>query len=119
MDPLFLSFDVRAAFPSMSQTWLRMVLERSRLPQGILWVVLALSSDAVAHVPVGSEIIPMFTITAGVPQGCPLSGSLWALGFDPFLRHLVAPFPSKEAATLGACADDVGVVLNQIRFLPL
>eukprot|EP00959_Pyramimonas_sp_CCMP1952_P282217 5898707-Pyramimonas_sp.AAC.1 len=72
---------------------------------------------------------------AGVAQGCPLSGSLWALTFDPFLHHLctgnmegygsvmaadgfdvgnidypMATGPVEMAPLIaGACADDVGV----------
>eukprot|EP00959_Pyramimonas_sp_CCMP1952_P437106 9151826-Pyramimonas_sp.AAC.1 len=116
--PIFLSFDIKAAFPSMSQTWLRLVLERHRMHIGFFYAINALAAGALSHLSVGSEVVPMFDITSGVPQGCPLSGSLWALGFDPLLRHLVRPFPSKEDASLGACADDVGVVLNDIMLMP-
>eukprot|EP00959_Pyramimonas_sp_CCMP1952_P278975 5832737-Pyramimonas_sp.AAC.1 len=45
-DPLFLSFDIKAAFSSMSQTWLRLVLERCRLPRSFLWAIAALAADS-------------------------------------------------------------------------
>eukprot|EP00959_Pyramimonas_sp_CCMP1952_P357206 7479734-Pyramimonas_sp.AAC.1 len=117
----------------MSQQWLRMVLVRFNISQGYLNAIQALGMEAVGYLKVGSERHRLFEISRGVPQGCPLSGTLWALGMDPMCRHLAAacergsqilepvPWPagSREERieqivpspplrlNAGACADDV------------
>eukprot|EP00959_Pyramimonas_sp_CCMP1952_P352036 7375827-Pyramimonas_sp.AAC.1 len=94
--PRFGSFDFRVVFPSMSQQWLRAVLRRFGLPQGHLNALEALPEGSVGYFNVGSQRVRLFGTSRGVPHGCPLSGTLWALGMDPLVRHLVQ---SCEAAS--------------------
>eukprot|EP00959_Pyramimonas_sp_CCMP1952_P213120 4459246-Pyramimonas_sp.AAC.1 len=63
----------------------------------------ALMCNAVGFLRVGSEVRELFSLSSGVPQGCPLSGAPWALGMDPLVRALVS---SLEAA--GGSEDDLG-----------
>eukprot|EP00959_Pyramimonas_sp_CCMP1952_P395716 8291592-Pyramimonas_sp.AAC.1 len=86
--PIFVSFDVKAAFPSMSQIWLRKVLQRFLLPEPCVCATRALMCNAVGFLRVGSEVRELATLSSGVPHGCPLSGALWALGMDPLVRAL-------------------------------
>ena len=51
-------------------------------------------------------------ITSGIKQGCPMSGSLWCIVFDPIIRALVELV--KEVGSLSAFADDIGVSVGDI-----
>eukprot|EP00959_Pyramimonas_sp_CCMP1952_P311586 6520899-Pyramimonas_sp.AAC.1 len=53
----------------------------------------------------------MFAIESGVAQGCPASGSVWAIALDPITRHPHAdPGCDPHSNYLGACADDLGIM---------
>eukprot|EP00959_Pyramimonas_sp_CCMP1952_P176827 3695929-Pyramimonas_sp.AAC.1 len=39
-------------------------------------------------------------VSSGVAQGCPLSGTIWALSMDPFARHIQSQLTSPEALAL-------------------
>eukprot|EP00959_Pyramimonas_sp_CCMP1952_P199060 4163580-Pyramimonas_sp.AAC.1 len=58
----------------------------------------------------------MFAIESGVAQGCPASGSAWAIAMDPLVRHLAFFIehpdgtPDFDKGYLGVCADDTGLL---------
>eukprot|EP00959_Pyramimonas_sp_CCMP1952_P013274 280092-Pyramimonas_sp.AAC.1 len=105
--PLLLSFDFRAAFPSLSRRWLELVLVHYGVPLGVCWAIGALYTAPIAFARFGDmPHTPMCELGSGVLQGCPLSGSLWALAMDPLLRHLHRLFPSIDHGVVRACADD-------------
>eukprot|EP00959_Pyramimonas_sp_CCMP1952_P417332 8743729-Pyramimonas_sp.AAC.1 len=86
--PVFISFDVCAAFPSMSWIWIQSVLDHHKIATGFLMAIRALYHDMQSWTWCGDSLQFLFHVSAGVAQGCPLPGSLWALTFDPFLHHL-------------------------------
>ena len=51
------------------------------------------------------------SISSGIKQGCPMSGSLWRIVLDPIIRALVELIKEvvKEVGSLSAFADDIGV----------
>jgi hypothetical protein len=55
-----------------------------------------------------------FEIKAGIKQGCPASGSLFALALDPFLRMMLLRIPMR-LSTVVAFADDLAAVLFQLH----
>jgi len=131
--PALLTFDVRAAFPSVCRKWMMLVLDRCGLCEGALTLISAMYDKQLAWLRVGDEMMEAFTVTAGVGQGCPMSGSLWALLFSPFLEHLsfvldlpwrweswkpVLPIVKRKGDVEG-CADDVGVVIRDLSMLAL
>ncbi|CAK0797624.1 unnamed protein product [Prorocentrum cordatum] len=113
--PCFLSYDVQAAFPSMNWQWIAAVLLHHCLPAGYICAIWALYHDLQVSAWFGDEFRYLFQVSAGVAQGRPLSGTLWALCFDAFLFHIAegidASEPPCDHLDAGACADDVGVVL--------
>ena len=71
----------------------------------------------VGFIRVGATRVLSLPIRSGVAQGCPLSGTLWALGLDPFLRLLSRALPSRSLGSLGACADDIGTILRSLALV--
>ena len=58
-------------------------------------------------------------IMSGVLQGCPLSGLLFVLILDPFLRAIEGQLESPGLALTRACADDIGAVVYEISTLKI
>ena len=56
----------------------------------------------------GSTVGLEFQVTSGIKQGCPMSGDIWCLIFDPFARALLFALRSIDAS-LSAFADDLGI----------
>ena len=48
-------------------------------------------------------------LASGILQGCPTSGALWALCFDPLVRAMIDAVPMGRVF---AFADDVLILLN-------
>ena len=118
--PVLALFDIMAAFPSVAHRWIRVVLNRACLHLGLRNLIFCLYSLASAVGPQkgeDGESIFLYWIWRGVLQGCPLSGFIWAIVFDPFLRILMASFQDPGYGVLRACADDVGAALKHIKFL--
>eukprot|EP00959_Pyramimonas_sp_CCMP1952_P173297 3621383-Pyramimonas_sp.AAC.1 len=58
---------------------------------------------------------PLLTAASGVAQACTLSGALWALVFDPFIRGTKHGLERIGRGLISACADDLGIVLAALR----
>eukprot|EP00959_Pyramimonas_sp_CCMP1952_P128917 2696033-Pyramimonas_sp.AAC.1 len=58
---------------------------------------------------------PFFIASSGVAHGCPLSGAIWALIFDPPLTGINDYFKTVQRGIATACADDLGCVLACLR----
>eukprot|EP00973_Karenia_brevis_P023818 3285794-Karenia_brevis.AAC.1 len=56
-------------------------------------------------------------VTSGVSQGCPLSGSLWAIAFHPILEIFQRKIEEPGLGVVRACADDVGCALLSMQSL--
>ena len=57
----------------------------------------------------------LILITSGVLQGCGLSGTLFAISMDPFLRQAEEEVERIQLGTVRACADDVGAAIRSLR----
>ena len=80
--PMLLFFDIAAAFPSLSHKFLFVMLQYIGCPAGL---VAALRSFYTGVTGISMAGTFLFKILSGVLQGCPLSGSLFALSFDCFI----------------------------------
>ena len=64
-------------------------------------------------------VLFMFLIRflSGVLQGCPASGLSFNNAIDPFLASFDKALRSRHAGIVRACADDIGIVLKQLKHL--
>eukprot|EP00959_Pyramimonas_sp_CCMP1952_P469406 9494877-Pyramimonas_sp.AAC.1 len=72
--------------------------------------------QAFYHMPIallemGGTRRPIFLVSSGAAQGCPLVGTIWALIFDPALIGINDFFKRIQGGIATACADDLGCVL--------
>lgn len=105
-------FDTAAAFPSLSHEWRWESLYSLRMPTWLIATVQALYAESVATIVwnvVQSGV--RLPILAGIKQGCPASGTLWALAYDPIVRALCWAVPH-DLGCFGVFADDIRVALR-------
>jgi len=110
-------FDFTAAFPSVSHAWLFQVLKSIRMPRGLLYLVKAMYLDNRAYVSLNGSVKYLFTVTAGVLQGCPLSAALFNFALDPLLWLFAQVVVEPGLGHVFACADDLAAVLRSLANL--
>ena len=110
-------WDLAAAFPSVAHAWLFMVLRARGVPIGLIDLIDSMYRLVSAFMVCGGRFRFLFWILAGVLQGCPLSGMLFAIVMDPFLVKLDAELCRPQLGTVRACADDVGAALRHLSSL--
>eukprot|EP00959_Pyramimonas_sp_CCMP1952_P046998 981168-Pyramimonas_sp.AAC.1 len=74
-------------------------------PEFVLNAIKTLYAKVATTILLGGVSHCSFRILRGIKQGCPLSGSAFALGFDPMLRLLCLRLP-RPVHLRGAFADD-------------
>ena len=80
--------DFAAACPSVNHSWIFSVLENTGLPSFLCRFLRSIYSDSITHVEFVGEERGQFLMARGVRQGCPASGFLFAMAFDPIFRWL-------------------------------
>lgn len=115
--------DFATAFPSLAHGWLFSVMTAAGLPEAIIRVVIFLYSKQVTYFMVAGELVAEVALERGVKQGCPLSGTLFAMAVDPLLRRL-AQGPGPLQQWVFAYADDLAIVFRALcvglaRLLPV
>ena len=80
--------DFAAAYPSVNPPWIFSVLEKTELPDFISRFLRNIYSDSITHVEFAGTTRGQFLTARGVRQGCPASGFLFAMAFDPIFRWL-------------------------------
>lgn len=83
------------------------------LPPGLLRVIVALCSECRSLLLFGVVVVGEIVVTGGVKQGCPMSGRLFAMAMDPFLRRLLSR-SIVDLMRLTAYADDIALVLANL-----
>ena len=111
-DGAVILLDFAAAFPSISQKFLRKALAHIGMPPSALRLLDALYYKTECVIQVGGVRFAGFAQQGGIRQGCPLSPLLFVAAMDGLLRLLPRRVP---AAVPKAFADDTAVLLQNLR----
>ena len=105
-----------AAYPSVNHSWIFSVIEITGLHAFICRFLPSIYKDTITHVEFAGAERGQFLIARGVRQGCPASGFLFAVAFDPIFRWLQESIIPKNPDNLdflqpaqSAYADDLAV----------
>jgi endonuclease/exonuclease/phosphatase family metal-dependent hydrolase len=102
-------FDFAAAFPSLAHRWIFTVLRTMQFPEWLIDIIKRLYGVCSIELLYGAVSHQPFCALAGIKQGCPLSGTLFALALDPFLRMICLTIPA-HLGMVTAFADDIAIV---------
>ena len=111
--PCGVFLDQAAAFSSISRQWMIRVLWLMGAHEWLVSGVLGLYTGGSAAFVLGGSTRRSLVLGAGIRQGCPASGSLWALAFDPIVVMLVDILG--DEGFVRAFADDFGLALRDVR----
>jgi hypothetical protein len=104
--------DFAAAFPSVSQQFLRAALRHVGFPPAALRFVDALYYKNGCRIQVKGSNFDGFAMTGGIRQGCPLSPLLFITAMDGLLRVIVRKV---AGAKVKAFADDTAVIVRSLK----
>jgi hypothetical protein len=117
-------WDFKAAFPSIKHAWIHMVFKVYGFPNGFCLFLDPLLSHNFAIFASAGIYSFLYLILAGIVQGCPSAGMIFAVAADPFflLSDLQAKFvdmrsPPSPLLAFRGCADDIGGALASYKFL--
>ena len=116
--------DFACAYPSVNHTCIFSLLEKAGLPVFIRQFLRMIHSNSVTDVEFAGKTGGQFHMARGVRQGCPASGFLLVMAFDPIFRWLFDSVIPKDPALHDllppvprACADDFFVAALSFRVL--
>lgn len=117
--PVLAFFDFAAAFSSVLHSWIMIIIEESRTPDGLRQIIKAMYRFVECGTVVDGVLRFLYFILSGVMQECPLSGLIFAIVVDSFQSKFVKEAENTGAAVFRACADDIGAAQHDIRALGL
>ena len=116
--------DFAAAYPSVNHSWIFSVIENTGLPAFLCRFLRNIYRDSITHVEFAGAKRGQFLMAKEVRQGCPASGFLFAMAFDPIFRWLQETTIPKNPDNLDflqpaqcAYADDLAVASSSFRGL--
>ena len=116
--------DFAAAYPSVTNSWIFSVIENTGFPDFLCRFLRSIYSDSITHLEFAGADRGQFLMARGVRQGCPASGFLFAMAFDPFFRWLQEAVIPRNLDNLNflqpaqcAYADDLAVAASSFRGL--
>ena len=116
--------DFAAAYPNVNHSWIFSVLEHTGLPDFLCRFLRSIEKDSITHVEFAGAERGQFLMARGVRQGCPASGFLFAMAFDPIFRWFQESFVPKNVDNLEflqpeqrAYADDLAIASSSFRDL--
>ena len=108
-NPVAVFFDFGAAFPSLAQRFLWILLAAIGFPPEVVKALQELYRDNLHYWRFKNVLRALFKVESGVKQGCPFSTALFVLAMDPFIAALAASIGPRGC--LRVYADDIAVVL--------
>ena len=116
--------DFAPAYPSVNHSWIFSVLGNTGLPGFLRRFLRCIYRDSITHVEFAGAERGQFRMARGVRQGCPASGFLFAMAFDPTFRWLQESIIPRNLDNLEflqpaqcAYADDLAVASSSFREL--
>ena len=116
--------DFAAAYPSVNHSWIFHVLERAELPEFSCRFLRMIYCNSTTHVEFAGRTRGQVPMVRVFRQGCPASGFLFAMAFDPIFRWLEntiisrnPPSPDFLQPVPCAYADDFAVAASSFRLL--
>jgi hypothetical protein len=116
VSPIMCFLDLAAAFPSILHDYMMQVLDNFLGSHPLRDMIGNIYKDTSCDMLVRGTLVPGFKVLCGVRQGCPLSGTLFALTFHPIIVALSDAI-FKVSMHIGhdifAYADDLALVLHE------
>ena len=116
--------DFAAAYPSVNHSWIFSVLENTGLPGFLCRFLRSIYRDSITHVEFAGAERGQFLMARGVRQGCPSTGFLIAMAFDPIFRWLQESIITRNVENLEflqptqcAYANDLAIASSSFREL--
>lgn len=111
--PAGILLDFAQAFPSLAHQWMWAAINALGVCTEFHSLLHVLYFELITTVFFDNSELNTIKIAAGIKQGCPLSGTLFAIAVDPLVRaHLDITL---HYATICLFADDVALVLRCLR----
>jgi hypothetical protein len=110
-------FDFCTAFPALAHRWIFLVLDAMLVPLQITDSIRKLYNACSARMMFNGNLVGNIQILSGIKQGCPMSGSIFALAIDPLIRRILA-MSVLHSIRITAFADDIAIVIANV-FLQL
>ena len=115
------SLDQEKAFDRVDHGWLLKTLRAFGVGEKFVSMIELLYADAQCILKVNNDLCAPFDFSRGIRQGCPLSGSLYALSIEPLLHFVrksddirgFSPDPSVPPVKSSGYADDVDSFLTR------
>lgn len=111
--PSIFFLDFAQAFPSPSHVWMWGLLRRLNIYAGLLHLIMFLHNDLVTTTFCKNTSLQTFALRSGIKQGCPLSGTFFAIAVDPVQAHMHDCMLRSSLIIL--FADDVAIVVRDIH----
>jgi endonuclease/exonuclease/phosphatase family metal-dependent hydrolase len=106
-------FDFRVAFPSLAHDWIYLVLDKIGVPARWIALVRKLYDRCLCRILFAGADCASVEVRSGIKQGCPASGSIFALAADPLIRYMLME-GSLRSARIFAYADDLALVTGNL-----
>lgn len=110
--PALIFLDFLSAFPAANRDYVLRSLRGAGLPIGALRLAAALYAPTSTLIAAGNGPPVRMLVSAGVPQGCPLSGTAFAVAAQPVVQQLACDAGHRGLAL--AYADDLGLLLPEM-----
>ena len=110
---LLAGIQLDVAFPSLNHVFVWKVLKKYGIPKGIINAIKGMYYNHSVKLRRRGRLLTGFIIGTGIKQGCPCSGSIFALALDPFIRYLLTRVPA-HSLQVRAFADDLGALIHDV-----